>query len=91
MAINVKLPDGSIKTFDQPVTALQVAESISGGLARNAVCCQINGENRDIANLITTDVDFKIFTAKDAEGLEVLRHSAAHLLAQAVKRLYPNT
>jgi len=90
MAINVKFPDGSIKTFDQPVTALQVAESISGGLARNAVCCQINGENRDIANLITTDVDFKIFTAKDAEGLEVLRHSAAHLLAQAVKRLYPN-
>ena len=90
MAINVKLPDGSIKTFEQPVTAYQVAESISGGLARNAVCCQINGENRDIANLITTDVDFKIFTAKDEQGLEVLRHSAAHLLAQAVKRLYPN-
>ena len=90
MAINVKLPDGSIKTFEQPVTAYQVAESISSGLARNAICCQINGENRDIANLITTDVDFKIFTAKDEQGLEVLRHSAAHLLAQAVKRLYPN-
>lgn len=90
MAINVKLPDGSIKTFEQPVTAYQVAENISSGLARNAICCQINGENRDIANLITTDVDFKIFTAKDEQGLEVLRHSAAHLLAQAVKRLYPN-
>ncbi len=90
MAINVKLPDGSIKTFDQPVTAYQVAESISGGLARNAICCEINGEKRDVANLITTDVDFKVYTAKDEQGLEVLRHSAAHVLAQAVKRLYPN-
>ena len=90
MAINVRLPDGSIKQFQQPVSALQVAESISMGLARNAVCCEIDGEMCQLDKIINKDVDFKLFTLRDEQGLEVLRHSTAHLMAQAISRLWKN-
>lgn len=88
--INVKLPDGSVKQFDKPVSCLEVAESISAGLARNAVCAEIDGVKCDMSHEITGDVSFKVYTLKNEEGLEVLRHSTAHLLAQAISRIWKN-
>ncbi len=90
MSINVKLPDESVKSFDRSVTCLEVAESISSGLARNAVCAEINGVMCDMSAKIEKDVDFKVFTLKNEEGLAVLRHSTAHLMAQAISRIWKN-
>ncbi len=90
MSVNVKLPDGSIKQFDHDPTCLEVAQSISAGLARNAVCAQVNGAMCDLSRVINGDCDFKVFTLKNDEGLEVLRHSTAHLMAQAVSRIWKN-
>ena len=86
----ITLPDGSTKEFDKPVTGLEVAESIGSGLLKAAVAMEINGETMDLSNTITTDSNMKIFTAKTDKGLEVLRHSTAHILAQAIKNLYPS-
>jgi threonyl-tRNA synthetase len=86
----ITLPDGSQKTFPQPVTVLQVAESIGAGLAAAALAGQIDAELVDTSFVIDHDISLKIITAKDAAGLDIIRHSAAHLLAQAVKRLYPS-
>ncbi|MCH5157033.1 MAG: threonine--tRNA ligase [Clostridiales bacterium] len=88
MAIKVKLPDGSIKEFEKSVTCLEVAESISQGLARNAVCAEVNGVKCDMSHVIDSDSDFKVFTLKNEEGLEVLRHSTAHLMAQAISHIW---
>ena len=88
--INVKLPDGSVKQFDKAVTCLEVAESISAGLARNAVCAEVDGVMCDMSHVISADASFKVFTLKNEEGLEVLRHSTAHLLAQATSRIWKN-
>ena len=88
MSIKVKLPDGGIKEFDSNVTCLQVAESISAGLARNAVCAEVNGVKCDMSHVIDTDCDFKVFTLKNDEGLEILRHSTAHLMAQAISHIW---
>lgn len=88
--ITIRLPDGSEKQFESNVTAMQVAQSISSGLARNALACKINGEMKDLSTVIDSDADFVVYTFKDEEGQEVFRHSASHLLAQAVKRLYPD-
>lgn len=90
MSINVKLPDGSIRQYDKGVTALDVAQSISGGLARNSMACCINGVSCDMSTVIDNDCDFAVFTFASQEGQEVFRHTASHILAQAVKRLYPN-
>ncbi len=90
MSISIKLPDGSAKSFDRSVTCLEVAESISSGLARNAVCAEINGVMRDMSAKIEKDADFKVFTLKNEEGLAVLRHSTAHLMAQAISRIWKN-
>lgn len=90
MSISIKLPDGSAKSFDRSVTCLEVAESISSGLARNAVCAEINGVMCDMSAKIEKDVDFKVFTLKNEEGLAVLRHSTAHLMAQAISRIWKN-
>ena len=87
--ITIKLPDGSEKQFEHSVTALEVAQSISSGLARNAIACSVNGEMKDMNAVIDSDASFVLYTFKDEEGKEVFRHSASHLLAQAVKRLYP--
>ncbi|MCX4286805.1 MAG: TGS domain-containing protein, partial [Clostridia bacterium] len=90
MSISVKLPDGSVKSFESQVTCLQVAESISSGLAKNAVCAEVNGVLKDLSAVIDCDVDFKVFTLKNEEGLAVLRHSTAHLMAQAISRIWKN-
>ena len=86
---NITLPDGSNRSFDNPVTVFQVAEDIGPGLAKAALAGKINGELVDTSYLIETDVELALITSKDPEGLEVIRHSCAHLMAQAVKQLYP--
>jgi threonyl-tRNA synthetase len=85
----IRLPDGSKRIFDRPVTVLEVAESIGAGLARSALAGKVNGKIVDLSNHIETDSDLMLLTEKDAEGLEIIRHSSAHLLAHAVKELFP--
>ena len=86
----VRLPDGSERKFDQPVTVMEVATSIGAGLARAAIAGKINGKLVDTSDLIKDDSDLSIVTEKDVEGLEIIRHSSAHLLAHAVKELFPD-
>ena len=86
----VRLPDGSERVFDQPVTILDVATSIGPGLARAAIAGKINGKLVDVYSQIKDDSELAIITEKDAEGLEIIRHSCAHLLAHAVKELFPD-
>jgi threonyl-tRNA synthetase len=85
----IKLPDGSCRSFDHPVTVLAVAENIGAGLARAALAAEVDGVQVDLSYLIENDCNIKLFTARDDEGLEVIRHSTAHLLAHAVKQLFP--
>jgi len=86
----VRLPDGSERKFDHPVTVAEVAASIGAGLARAALAGRVNGKLVDTSYKIEDDVELAIVTDKDPEGLEVIRHSTAHLLAQAVKQLFPD-
>jgi len=86
---NIRLPDGSQKSFPGPVTAAEVASAIGAGLARAALAAKVNGKLVDLSHRIESDADLAIVTERDPEGVEVLRHSAAHLLAQAVKELFP--
>jgi threonyl-tRNA synthetase len=86
----VRLPDGSERKFDQPVTVMDVATSIGSGLARAAIAGKINGKLADTSDLIKDDSDLSIVTEKDMDGLEIIRHSSAHLLAHAVKELFPD-
>jgi threonyl-tRNA synthetase len=87
----VTLPDGSRREFDHPVTVHQVAESIGAGLAKAALAGKVDGQLVDTSYLIDRDSEVAVVTARDPEGVEVIRHSTAHLLAQAVKELYPET
>ncbi|MGE5535113.1 MAG: threonine--tRNA ligase [Acidobacteriota bacterium] len=87
--VSVRLPDGSQRQFDAPVTVAQVAASIGAGLAKAALAGKVDGRVVDTSYLIDHDVDLAIVTDKDPEGLEVIRHSTAHLLAYAVKELFP--
>ena len=87
----ITLPDGSIKAFQGAVTGLGVAESIGPGLARSAVAVRIDGGLRDLTAEIAADAAVEIVTRTSTEGLEVLRHDAAHVMAEAVKELYPET
>jgi threonyl-tRNA synthetase len=89
--INITFPDGSIKEFEKGVNSLQIAKSISPGLAKVTVGAYINNELKDAKDIIEHDCEIKLITTKDSEGLEILRHSCAHLLAHAVKELYPAT
>ncbi len=84
------LPDGSERKFDEPVTVAELAADIGPGLARVALAGRVNGRLVDTSFVIEDDADVAIVTAKDEDGLEVLRHSTAHLLAQAVKELFPS-
>jgi threonyl-tRNA synthetase len=86
----VTLPDGSKREFDRAVTVREVAESIGAGLARAALAGKIDGSLVDLSCPIESDADLAIVTSRDPEGLEIIRHSTAHLLAQAVKALFPN-
>lgn len=85
----VRLPDGSERIFDYPVTVLDVATAIGPGLARAAIAGKINGKLTDLYCQINGDSELSIITEKDTEGLEIIRHSCAHLLAHAVKELFP--
>ena len=85
----VRLPDGSERKYEHPVTVGEVAASVGPGLARAALAGKVNGKLVDISSRIETDSDVSIVTERDAEGLEVIRHSTAHLLAHAVKELFP--
>jgi threonyl-tRNA synthetase len=85
----ITLPDGSQRQFDHPVTVDEVAGSIGAGLARAALAARVNGKLVDTSYPINGDASVAIVTDKDPDGLEVIRHSTAHLLAQAVKELYP--
>ncbi|HEX2565591.1 MAG TPA: threonine--tRNA ligase [Burkholderiales bacterium] len=86
---NIRLPDGSTKSFPGPVTVAEVAASIGAGLARAALAGKVNGRLVDTSFNIDEDAQLQIVTERDPEGVEVIRHSAAHLLAQAVKELFP--
>jgi len=86
----VTLPDGSQREFDRAVTLRQVAESIGAGLARAALAGKVDGRLVDLSHRIEADAEVALVTGRDAEGVEIIRHSAAHLLAQAVKSLYPS-
>ena len=88
--VSVRLPDGSQRQFDAPVTVSQVAASIGAGLAKAALAGKVDGKLVDTSYLIERDADLSIVTDKDADGLEVIRHSTAHLLAYAVKELFPD-
>ena len=87
---NIRLPDGSQKPFDKPVTVAEVAASIGAGLARAALAGKVDGKLVDTSYAIDRDADVTIVTDKDPAGLDMLRHSTAHLLAHAVKELYPD-
>ena len=88
--LNVRLPDGSSRQFDGPVTVAQVATSIAPSLAKSALAGKVNGKVVDTSFLIEQDADLAIVTDRDPEGLDVIRHSTAHLLAHAVKELFPD-
>ncbi|MCL2309860.1 MAG: threonine--tRNA ligase [Proteobacteria bacterium] len=87
---NIQLPDGSVKSFAAPVTVADIAASIGAGLARAALAGKVDGKLVDTSFLIDQDARLSIITAKDAEGLDLIRHSTAHLLAYAVKELFPD-
>ncbi|MDZ4316892.1 MAG: threonine--tRNA ligase [Azonexus sp.] len=87
---DIQLPDGSIRSFEQPVTIAEIAASIGAGLARAALAGKVNGRLVDTSFYIEENVELAIITDKDAEGLEIIRHSTAHLLAHAVKELFPD-
>ena len=89
--MKVTLKDGSVKEFESSVSVLEAAKAISEGLARAACAGKVNGEVVDLRTELVEDCELEILTCKDAEGLRVLRHTASHVMAQAVKRLYPNT
>ena len=89
--INVTLPDGSKREFADGASPLDVAESISKSLAKKALAARVNGELRDLKRPLDGDSTVAIVTDKDADGLELIRHDAAHVLAQAVQALYPDT
>lgn len=91
MSINITFPDGAVKQFDAAITGLQIADGISSGLRRNAVAIDVNGEAWDLSREITQDSNVAIITRDTDAGLEVLRHDAAHVMAEAVKELYPET
>jgi len=85
----ITLPDGSQRSFAQPVTVIEVAASIGAGLARAALAGRVDGKLVDTSHLVESDAQLSIVTDKDADGLELIRHSTAHLLAYAVKELFP--
>ena len=87
----ITLPDGSIKNFDKPVTVYEVAESIGAGLAKSCVAGKVNGKPVDACEVISEDCSLCIITPKDKEGIDIIRHSCAHLLGQAIKSLWPET
>src|SRR3569623_518900 len=89
--VNVTLPDGSVRPFEGPVTVAQVASSIGAGLAKAALAGKVDGKLVDTSPPLDADALLASVTAKDAEALDLIRHDAAHVMAQAVQELYPGT
>ncbi|MGB0684155.1 MAG: threonine--tRNA ligase [Magnetovibrionaceae bacterium] len=89
--VALSLPDGSVRQFDRPVTGAELAADIGPGLAKAALAIKVDGALTDLSVEITQDAQVSLLTAKDEEALELLRHDAAHVMAQAVQELYPNT
>ena len=89
--MKITLKDGVIKEYESALSVLDIAKSISEGLARNACAGKVNGEVVDLRHIVDADCDVEILTFNDEEGRLAFRHTAAHVMAQAVKRLYPET
>jgi len=90
-AVVLKLKDGSERRYDQPLSGLEVAKSISPRLAKEAVAIRLNGQLRDLTTSVENGAQIEIITRQDPEGLEILRHDAAHIMAEAVQELFPGT
>ena len=89
MSINIRFPDGSIREYESGISGLDVAKSISEGLARNVLAAKINGEVKDLSTPLTTDASINFLKWDDAEGKNTFWHSSAHLMAEAVQSLFP--
>jgi threonyl-tRNA synthetase len=88
--VNITLPDGSVRTYEAPVTGLAIAESIGAGLAKAAIAMKVNGVQRDLSEALTQDASVALLTLRDAEGLDIMRHTTtAQVLALAIKELWP--
>jgi threonyl-tRNA synthetase len=87
---DIKLPDGAVRHYDAPVTVADIAASIGPGLAKAAIAGKVDGNVVDTSHVVDRDASVAILTERDAEGLDVIRHSTAHLLAYAVKELFPD-
>ena len=87
--LNITLPDGSVRQFEAPLSIAEIAASIGAGLAKAAIAGKINGKLVDTCDIVSEDASISIITAKDEEGVEIIRHSCAHLIGHAVKQLYP--
>ena len=88
---NIILPDGNKLNFQNKITGLEIAEKISKSLSKQALIMSVDGELKDLSYIIEKDCSIKIFTSKDNEGLETIRHDTAHILAMAVQELFPGT
>ena len=91
MTINITLADGAVRQYEQPLPIMEVAESIGAGLARATLAAVVDGKPHDTSDILAADAQLKIITAKDPAGIEIIRHSCAHLLGHALKQLYPNS
>ena len=89
--LTIKLPDGNNLSFKNKITGIQIAEKISKSLAKEALVMSVDGNLKDLTYEIEKDSLVKIFTSKDNEGLETIRHDTAHILAMAVQELFPST
>ena len=87
----IKLPNGKDLSFSNKVTGIEVADKISKSLSKQALVMSVDGKLKDLSHLIENDCSVKIFTSKDNEGLETIRHDTAHILAMAVQELFPGT
>ena len=88
---NITLPDGKKIKFDKKVSGIEISEKISKSLSKQALVMSVDGNLKDLSFIIENDSKVKIFTSKDAEGLETIRHDTAHILAMAVQELFPGT
>ena len=91
MSIEITLPDGSVRSFENPITGLELAADIGPGLAKQAVAIAINDEMLDLSTTLDSNTTGRIITRHQPEALELIRHDAAPVMAQAVKELYPET
>lgn len=88
--IKIILKDGTVREYEVPITAADITKDISMGLYRNACCCRINGEVKDLRTVVDSDCDFEVLTFDNEDGKKTFNHTASHIMAQAVKRLYPD-